>query len=155
MNREITDIEFDKKMLWKAVHLSESCIPSEHAYSVGAVIADRERNIISTGYSRETSETVHAEEVAINKAISSGIILEGSTIYSSLEPCGLRLSGNECCVDKIIRVKIQRVVFSFKEPSLFVNPSGMTKLMENGIKVDIIDVMNSQIKMVNRHLLMK
>ena len=61
----MTDHE-DRYWLEKAIDLSRSCPPSETAFSVGAIIVDA-RQIISTGYSRETDPHDHAEEVAISK----------------------------------------------------------------------------------------
>jgi diaminohydroxyphosphoribosylaminopyrimidine deaminase / 5-amino-6-(5-phosphoribosylamino)uracil reductase len=64
--------EHDLDNMLEAVSLSQNCPISIGAYSVGAIITDDNGEILATGYSRETSSDVHAEEVAIVKAMDSG-----------------------------------------------------------------------------------
>lgn len=145
--------EFDLKMLKDAVKLSINCPPSQGAYSVGAIIVDKNNKIISTGYSRETADNVHAEEVAIMKAGEKGIDLEGTTIYSTMEPCGLRLSGKKCCADRIIEAGIARVVYGIKEPPFLVaEANGIDKLLERGIIVEQVEDIIPDVMKINNHI---
>lgn len=145
--------EFDLKMLKEAVSCSKSCPVSGKAYSVGAIITDTNNKIIATGYSRETSDSVHAEESAINKAVEAGIDLKGTTIYSTMEPCGLRLSGKLCCADRIINAGIARVVYGIDEPPFFVSEtSGIDKLKSHGVIVEQIKNFNNEIAEINNHI---
>lgn len=142
----------DIRLMRDAYEISRSCPYTEKAYSVGAIITDENSSIISTGYSRETADNVHAEEVAIQKAINLGISLLGATIYSTMEPCGKRLSGKTCCADLIISSGIKRVVYGIKEPPLFVLEScGIIRLMDLGIIVEQVDDFNAEISSLNSH----
>src|SRR5256885_13300374 len=114
----------DRKWLNLALELAKKCTPSPTAFCVGAVITDAQGRLISTGYSREIDPKKHAEEIAIDKALKKKSTLANSTIYSSLEPCGERLSGKKTCVQWIIETGINRVVFAEYEPPTFVKGEG-------------------------------
>lgn len=145
-------INFDLKFMREAFELSKNCPISHGAYSVGSVIVDKNNQIISTGYSRETADNVHAEEVAIYKAIEKGINLKGATIYATMEPCGLRLSGKKCCADHIRDSKITRVVYGVNEPPHLVqNTTGIQKLKDYGILVEQLEHFNQEIYDINKH----
>lgn len=132
MTRPLT--ELDRNLLAQAVELSFSCPPSDQAYAVGAVIASPGGTVISTGYSREWDDGWHAEEIAIEKARRAGKNLQGTTIYSSMEPCHPRLSGKKSCTDHIIESGIRRVVFCLKEPPHFTKCRGAEHLAGAGIE---------------------
>lgn len=145
--------EKDIELMKKAIEISKNCPVSYGAYSVGAIIVDPNGAIISTGYSRETADNVHAEEVAINKAIELGIDLSNTTIYSTMEPCGLRLSGKKCCADRIIEANISKVIYAINEPPFLVqNCTGAQKLIEKGIHVEQIKELNDEIHKINSHI---
>src|SRR5258706_14872562 len=93
---------FDIKRLKEAIELSKKCTPVDRAFSVGAIVLDRNGELVATGFSRETDANVHAEEVALEKASTANIDVTGGTIYSSLEPCGRRLSGRKSCAERIL-----------------------------------------------------
>ena len=76
---------------------------------VGAVIVDKNGNIISKAYNlRENSKsaTAHAELIAIQDACNAvgGWRLSGCTLYVTLEPCPM-------CAGAIVNSRIDRVVF--------------------------------------------
>lgn len=145
--------ELDLKMMREAMEISRSCPVSMGAYSVGSIIIDQNNEIISTGYSRETADNVHAEEVAINKAIGKGIDLKNMTIYATMEPCGLRLSGKKCCADRIIEAGMSRVVYGIDEPPFLVSDcKGIEKLTEKGIIVEQITELKEEIEDLNNHI---
>lgn len=136
MEARTTDIKF----LRQTRELAKQCVPSATAFSVGAVIVGADARVISTGYSRETNPQIHAEEVAIAKAYALGEPLLNATLYSSLEPCGERLSGNEPCAEKIIAAGITRVVYAQPELPTFVKPQGAARLTAAGVLVEQIDI---------------
>lgn len=145
--------ERDVQKMKEAIELSKNCPISYGAYSVGAIIVDKDGKIIATGYSRETADNVHAEEVAIQKALDEGIDLTGTTIYSTMEPCGLRLSGKKCCADRILEAGIPKVVFAINEPPFLVeNCTGAQKLSEHGVEVEQITTLDDEIKNINDHI---
>lgn len=148
----VTD-EFDLLMLKKSVEISRNCPLTDKAYSVGALIVDHQRNIISTGFSRETALNVHAEEVAIIKAKELEVNLNNTTIYTSMEPCGLRLSGKISCAERIIRAGISRVVYGVKEPPFFVKDANGSEIMEEqGVIVEQIKEVIPEIMEINDHI---
>jgi len=143
----------DVEHLERAIEISRRCPPSREAFSVGAVILDREGREIATGYSRETGEKEHAEEVAITKARRAGAETVGGTIYTSLEPCGRRLSKPKTCAEHVVEAGIRRVVYALGEPSVFVEATGADKLREAGVEVVVVGELAPLVEAVNRHLL--
>jgi diaminohydroxyphosphoribosylaminopyrimidine deaminase/5-amino-6-(5-phosphoribosylamino)uracil reductase len=128
----------DTEWLQRAVALSQKSKPAKVGFCVGAIIVDQNGEQIAEGYSRETDANKHAEEIAIEKAKSAHCDLQHATLYSSLEPCGERLSGRKTCVDFIIENRIPRVVFGAYEPSLFVEGIGEELLLRAGIVTSFI-----------------
>ena len=132
----------DLKFLRIALEEAKKCIPTSAAFCVGCVIVDpSSQTIISKGYSRERPGNTHAEENALTKLFESpdfkdGLI--GLDMYSTMEPCSERLSGNKPCVVRILEANglIQRVVLGVREPDTFVRCVGVEKLQENGIIVE-------------------
>lgn len=92
---------YDAHML-QAIDQARKCSPdaTANAFAVGCVIVQNE-NIVSEGYTRELTGNTHAEENALAKVDS---LDWGTELYTSMEPCSLRLSGNLPCVDRIINV---------------------------------------------------
>lgn len=128
----------DEKWLQMATDLAKKCTPIATAFCVGAVIVNAKGELISTAYSRETDKNKHAEEIAIEKAADAKANLVNATLYSSLEPCGERLSKRKTCVQWIVEYGIGRVVFAEYEPSLFVKGEGEERLMEAGIETEML-----------------
>ncbi|MBI1804242.1 MAG: dCMP deaminase [Ignavibacteriae bacterium] len=142
----------DVERLKEAIELSRKCTPVDRAFSVGAMVFDRNRVLVATGFSRENDPNVHAEEAALQKATTQNADLVGGTIYSSLEPCGRRLSGRKSCAERIIEAGITRVVFALSEPPVFVEATGLTKLRAAGVEVTVIDELADRVKEINTHL---
>lgn len=143
----------DRAWLREAVELSRSAPPSNRAFSVGCAIVDAEGQCVATGYSRENEDLAHAEEVAIEKAEAAGADLRACTLYSSLEPCGARLSPRRSCVTRILEVGIPRVVFAFTEPALFVEAHGERLLRAAGVEVCAFPELADEVVAINAHLL--
>jgi pyrimidine deaminase RibD-like protein len=113
------------------IALSRKCIPSDGAFCVGALL-EKEGVVLSTGFSRELSGNTHAEEVCLIKSPNA----QGATLYTTMEPCGQRLSGKKCCADLMIEAGIQTIVYLIQEPSHFIKCTcGLSKLKKAGIAV--------------------
>jgi len=146
----------DRRWLRQAIEISCRCPPSPSAYSVGAVIVDSGGEVMATGYSREGDSRDHAEEVALRKAAcdpNSRRRLAGATLYSSLEPCSTRASRPDSCTELILRSGIRRVVFAWREPTLFADCQGAKILGSAGIAVIEMPELASEVRAVNAHLL--
>jgi pyrimidine deaminase RibD-like protein len=142
----------DFDMLNLAVSLADACPKSDQAFAVGAIIVDANGIELARGFSRELGPSFHAEETAITKALQSNIPLKGATIYSSLEPCGLRLSGKLGCSGLIIKHQIVKVVYALEEPNTFVEPLGLKYLTEAGVEVCRISGFEERVRQVNQKL---
>ncbi|SMF45898.1 diaminohydroxyphosphoribosylaminopyrimidine deaminase [Tistlia consotensis] len=143
----------DRALLEQAVALAGCCEPSQTAYSVGSVIADAAGRVLATGFSRELGPAWHAEEVALHKARQAGLDLADATIYASMEPCGLRLSGRKPCADHILEAGIRRVVLALREPPKFVENEAIDRLQRFGVAIVEIPELAEAARLPNRHLL--
>ncbi len=101
---------------------------------VGAVIV-KDGIILSRGWT-QSGGSPHAEIHAINQ-VRNKSLLEGSTLYSTLEPCSHK-GKNPPCIDNIIKYKFKDVVISQKDKNPLVNGKGIKKLRSKGIKVNQI-----------------
>ena len=143
----------DERWMDAAISLAWQCPPSDSAYSVGAVIVAADGTPLSRGYSRENDPQVHAEESALAKLPSADPRLEGATIYSTLEPCSVRKSRPRSCTQLIIGSGIGRVVFAWREPSLFVADCQGAELLEQaGLSVTELPGLAEKAAAPNRHL---
>lgn len=136
-----------------AIEEARKCIPVESAFNVGAVLV-RDDVILSTGYSREMAGNTHAEECCFLKLIAANQhIPPASVIYTTMEPCGRRLSGKKSCAEHIIHHRIQRVVQGVREPTTFVGESTGTNLLrDHGVEVVYLDDFQEECLAVNLHL---
>jgi diaminohydroxyphosphoribosylaminopyrimidine deaminase / 5-amino-6-(5-phosphoribosylamino)uracil reductase len=144
----------DERWMSLAVELAWRSPPSDSAYCVGAVIVGRDGTELSRGFSREEGDPhVHAEEAALQKLDDRDPRLAGATIYSTLEPCSVRKSRPRTCTQLIIASGLSRVVFAWREPSLFVaDCQGAELLEEAGLMVTELPGFAEQAAAPNRHL---
>ncbi len=78
----------------------------EHCLDIGCI---RKQNDIPSGERHELCRGVHAEQNAIIQSAIHGVSIEGSTLYSTHQPCIL-------CAKIIINAKIRRVLFANSYP---------------------------------------
>jgi pyrimidine deaminase RibD-like protein len=169
------------KYLRQALELARKSPPRPTNFRVGAVLLSNplakgsSPAVLSTGYTLELGGNSHAEQCAIAKmATQNGIpetqlhtILTGelnATLYTTLEPCGKRLSGSLPCVQRIIATQknfsgspnpsnsecgIRNVIFGAKEPNTFVKDSESCRMMEEaGIKWEYVESLQEEILQV-------
>ncbi|MCJ1225879.1 hypothetical protein MMC12_002528 [Toensbergia leucococca] len=134
-----------------ASSLAEKSTPKPTNFRVGAVLVDEATGkILSTGYTLELPGNTHAEQCCLSKYGSEKgvtednvgrVMPEHTVLYTTMEPCNKRLSGNAPCVERILQTTtngkcgIKVVYIGVKEPETFVTKnSGAAKLEEAGIK---------------------
>lgn len=152
------------RYLQQTIDLAKNSPPKPTNFRVGCVIvsfaSQAEGEILSTGYTLELPGNTHAEQCALTKLeqsnsdLSSVLTAERNVVlYTSLEPCGLRLSGNLPCVQRIIATRsenpnsgIRKVIFGAKEPGTFVKDSQSCKLLtEAGIEWEYLPDLEEEI----------
>lgn len=135
-----------------ALDQAQESPPKPSNFRVGALLVDADTGaILSRGYTLECEGNTHAEQCCLLKFAKAHGLSEGgvgdalppnTVLYTTMEPCNLRLSGNLPCADRIIRTKskegdqrIKKVYLGVKEPEKFVGENqGRAKLEENGIE---------------------
>mgnify|MGYP001483253694 CR=1 FL=1 len=105
---------------------------------VGVIIV-KDGEILSRGWT-QIGGSPHAEIHAINQ-VKNKSLLNGSTMYSTLEPCSHR-GKNPPCIDTIIKYKFTNIVISQKDKNPLVNGNGIKKLRSKGIRVTQINFNN-------------
>jgi pyrimidine deaminase RibD-like protein len=121
-------------------------------FRVGAVLLDAATNtILATGYSLELPGNTHAEQTCFMKMAEwhglaeeeiGAVLPTGTVLYTTMEPCNKRLSGNKTCVERILSLgsAIKVVYVGIKEPEKFVGQNlGRTRLEDVGIKVEVVE----------------
>ncbi|WEW60612.1 hypothetical protein PRK78_006099 [Emydomyces testavorans] len=139
--------------------------PAPTKFCVGAVLVDADKNeILSTGYSMELPGNrpgdpgnTHAEHCCFIKVAEKynlpeeeiGKVLPKHTIlYTTMEPCNERLSGNRTCVERILRLDgaIKAVYVGIKEPGTFIGENvGRKRLEDAGVLVSYVEGMEDRI----------
>ncbi|KAI1403883.1 cytidine deaminase-like protein [Hypoxylon fuscum] len=130
-----------------ALSLATQSPPKPTNYRVGAVVVHEATNkILATGYTLELPGNTHAEQCCFEKlsekygvaesrlgeALSDDVVL-----YTTVEPCSQRLSGNLPCVDRILAIgsNIKKVYVGVYEPDKFVTAnSSKQKLKDANIE---------------------
>lgn len=158
------------KYMKYALSLAEKSPPKPTNYRVGAVLvnlcqgAERlrvpfHRKIMADGYTLECEGNTHAEQCCFIKfakrlglsedKMTSDVLCENPiawfshhiVLYTTMEPCSTRLSGNISCVERILKLKglIKTVYVGIKEPETFVGENtGRRQLEDAGIKVILV-----------------
>ncbi len=112
---------------------------------VGSVVV-KDKKIIAEGYHKEYGMD-HAERMAIN-SVKDNDVLNGSTLYVSLEPCS-HFGKTPPCTDLIIESGIKRVVIATKDPNPKVQGRGIDVLKKAGIYVTV-GVLEKEARELNR-----
>ena len=170
------------RMMLAAVEEGKKCSCTETAYNVGAIITklddqcQDEEIIVAKGYSRELPGNTHAEESALIKLGLSHLRdfedaeeelknqrlkedcadgkATGCALYTTMEPCSKRLSGNRSCTSRILAAKVAKVVVGVQEPDKFVACEGTKMLQDKGIVVEYVndESLINECKQLNKHL---
>ncbi|KAI9841372.1 MAG: hypothetical protein M1837_000755 [Sclerophora amabilis] len=136
-------------------------------FRVGALLLDPSTNtVLSTGYTLELPGNTHAEQCCLAKLAAAHNLPEErvaevlppeTVLYTTVEPCAERLSGNLPCVERILRTRraegeqgqrlgIKRVYVGVKEPQTFVGENkGRTRLEAEGVEVVLVEGLEEEI----------
>ena len=76
------------------------------------------------------------------------VLLANTLLYTTMEPCNKRVSGNRTCVDRILRLNsaIKVVYVGIKEPEVFASENtGRNRLEDAGVAVRFVEGMTERI----------
>ncbi|KIH87237.1 DRAP deaminase [Sporothrix brasiliensis 5110] len=108
----------DLAYMRQALDLARNSPPRPSNFRVGAVLVDEATNtVLSEGYTLELPGNTHAEQCCLMKlAEKHGVEEEGLPrlseaalprqlgLYTTMEPCSFRMSGNLPCVQRVLRL---------------------------------------------------
>jgi len=139
-----------------AIEQARKSPSAPNKFCVGAALVDADKGeVLSTGYSLEYPRdykgdpgTTHAEQCCFIKIADKhnlpeeqiGEVLPPNTVlYTTMEPCNERLSGNMTCVTRILRLNgaIKVVYVGIREPGTFIERNdGQRRLEDASVKVE-------------------
>ncbi|KPJ57646.1 MAG: hypothetical protein AMS16_01170 [Planctomycetes bacterium DG_58] len=123
---------FDERMMVRALALAERGLGRvEPNPAVGAVLTQGQE-IVGEGC-HQFFGAPHAE---VNALRAAGERARGATMYVTLEPC-CHYGKTPPCTDAIITAGIERVVVAMQDPFPEVAGSGLARLREAGLKVEV------------------
>lgn len=137
-----------------ALDLARKSPPKPTNFCVGAVLVNSSDNtILADGYTLELPGNTHAEQCALDKFYKGNEQLpEGTVLYTTMEPCNFRASGNAPCVERILQTwasgkpGIATVYSGVREPEKFVGENqGRARLEKAGIKCVYVDGLGQEI----------
>lgn len=99
--------------------------------AVGCVVV-RDGAVVGRGF-HTWAQVDHAETVALREA---GERARGATVYVTLEPCS-HTGRTGPCAEELVKAGVARVVAAMQDPNPVVAGSGLRRLREAGIQVEI------------------
>jgi pyrimidine deaminase RibD-like protein len=119
----------DERFMKQAISLAKKCQPeSEKDPYVGAVITTKDGVVLGKGYRGEKKAGDHAELTALN-CVEDGKLLEGATVYTTLEPCTTRNRPEFPCAERIVTVGATRVVIGMLDPNQNICGKGVRRAL--------------------------
>lgn len=149
-----------------AVQQARLSPPGPDKFCVGAVLANGSTGeVLSTGYSMELPSNLpddpgntHAEQccfikLALLHALPAAraeehirsLLPAHTVLYTTMEPCNARLSGNRTCCDRIVALKerLRTVYVGMREPGTFVRENdGRGRLEGEGVGFEMVEGMD-------------
>ena len=142
----------------QALDLAKQSPPKPTNFRVGALVVDYASNeVLATGYTLELPGNTHAEQCCFIKLAKqhgvpeerlSEILPSTLALYTTMEPCSFRLSGNLPCVERVLRLGscIRKVYVGVQEPKKFVSDNtGQKSLADAGIEVIHVSGLETEI----------
>lgn len=141
-----------------ALNLARKSPPKPTNFCVGAVIVDQSTNtILADGYTLELEGNTHAEQCCLLKLAQEhgvpeeqlrDVLPRSLALYTTVEPCSERLSGNVPCAERILRLAgaIGVVYVGVTEPKNFVQKNtGRGKLEGAGVRFEHVAGLEEEI----------
>lgn len=141
-----------------ALNLAKKSPPKPTNYRVGAVVVDQSTNeVLAHGYTLELEGNTHAEQCCLIKLAKAHSVPEESlaqvlpknlALYTTVEPCSKRLSGNLPCAERILRLAgvMKTVYVGVMEPKKFVaDNTGREALEKAGIQFVHVEGLEEEI----------
>jgi pyrimidine deaminase RibD-like protein len=136
--------QVDPRLLDLAIETAEKSKPGRPENpKVGAVIKlsngevhSAYRGEIVDGYTGRQSPGDHAEFTLLQKKLRSKARLDGSVLYTTLEPCTDRNHDKLPCVEWVIQKGIKQVIVGILDPNPRICGRGYWRLIDAGVKVD-------------------
>lgn len=141
-----------------ALSLARKSPPKPTNYRVGAVVVDQSTNeILAHGYTLELEGNTHAEQCCLIKLAEAHgvsedrlaqVLPQNLALYTTVEPCSKRLSGNMPCAERILRLAgvIKTVYVGVMEPKKFVaDNTGREALEKAGIQFVYVEGLEDEI----------
>ena len=100
---------------------------------VGCVLISAEGELLGQGHTQGPGED-HAEIVAVQQAQGRGLAVEGTIMYSTLEPCSFH-GRTPACSRVIVDHRIGLVVLGMHDPNPRVDGEGTRILRDAGLEV--------------------
>jgi pyrimidine deaminase RibD-like protein len=128
--------------------LARQSPPKPTNFRVGAVVIRlSDEKIVADGFTLQLPGNTHAEQCCFLKLAEQHAtteehlpanITEPHALYTTVEPCFKRLSGNMPCVQRLLRQRlwIKTVYVGMQEPETFVGQNPGRKMLEDaGVEV--------------------
>lgn len=141
-----------------ALSLARKSPPKPTNYRVGAVVVDQSTNkVLANGYTLELEGNTHAEQCCLIKLAGAHgvpeerlaeVLPKDLVLYTTVEPCSKRLSGNMPCAERILRLAgvVKTVYVGVMEPKKFVaDNTGREALEKAGIQFVHIEGLEDEI----------
>ncbi len=154
----MSDLSEHTGYMRQALDLARKSPPKPTNYRVGALLVDsKTKTVLATGFTLECQGNTHAEQSCFIKLAEfhkvaeealANVLPKDTVLYTTVEPCFKRLSGNLPCVERIIRMgtSIKTVYVGVKEPEKFVGENtGRKQLEDAGIQVVLVQGMEKEI----------
>lgn len=158
----MTDTKSQEHYMRLALTEAKKSPPKPTNFCVGALLVSPSspEPIVATGYTLELPGNTHAEQCCFMKVAEKYGVAENDIgdvlpqdveLYTTMEPCNFRLSGNDPCVERILQTHrhgkgIRKVFVGVLEPEKFVGENkGRKKLEDAGVKVVQVTGMEDEI----------
>ncbi|HZO94807.1 MAG TPA: bifunctional diaminohydroxyphosphoribosylaminopyrimidine deaminase/5-amino-6-(5-phosphoribosylamino)uracil reductase RibD [Candidatus Baltobacteraceae bacterium] len=130
-------VSVDATYLARAVELASRAIADAAPNPPVGCVLVRDGVTLGEGWHRRRGEA-HAEVEALRDARTRGNDARGATAYVSLEPCNHH-GRTPPCTNALLEAGVARVVAGALDPNPKTAASGVARLRENGVAVDVLD----------------